>query len=378
MTSRKELGRIPRTLSERNNEALIARLYDIGGNVGVDLIIFLANKQYENLFGESWFSIDDFCKKMGYDRTALHRKLSAEQLSKIFGTYKPIYKFVDDGIEIDHPIENIFEAALYRLGKENISLPVRSPSGSTSYNFVQILTQFEIKTNFLTRKGSKRMYCVSLNKSLINTLFTEYNLIEFKDYRALPDRTGYRLFYLLLAKLIIVINYKINKNQDPIYTLTVDELASIFNLSTEVNKERKRNVKKTLDRIRKYLKFTKFNYEFVKGEGEKWAYTVQFSFDKETLEYFNEKFYAVFTNRFYNTILYDYVKTIYPGLQGIAITRKQEEYLLDPKLKDEFLDWLYSPKNKEIKKKSYRNVFYSVFQQWPEDLGLTDFSFHAP
>lgn len=39
----------------------------------------------KNLFGENWFSIADFCEKMGYDlRTKLQRKLSNDQLRLIF------------------------------------------------------------------------------------------------------------------------------------------------------------------------------------------------------------------------------------------------------------------------------------------------------
>lgn len=48
-----------------------------------------------------------------------------------------------------------------------------------------------------------------------------------------------------------------------------------------------------LDSINKYLDVTKFQYEFVKGVNERWAYTVQFHFPDETLAYFDQKFTAV-------------------------------------------------------------------------------------
>ena len=75
----KELNRVPRLLSESYNSGLIERLYESGGSVMLDIIIYLCGNHVKDLFGESWFSIEDFCKKMGYDRTKLQRKLSQEQ-----------------------------------------------------------------------------------------------------------------------------------------------------------------------------------------------------------------------------------------------------------------------------------------------------------
>ena len=65
-----------------------------------------------------------------------------------------------------------------------------------------------------------------------------------------------------------------------------------------------------LDNINRYLDVTKFQYEFVKGENERWAYTVQFHFPNETLEYFDQKFTAVFTDKFYSELQQVYVKTL--------------------------------------------------------------------
>ena len=70
----KELSRVPRLLSESYNSGLIERLYDSGGSVMLDIIIYLCGNHISDLFGESWFSIEDFCNKMGYNRTNLQKR----------------------------------------------------------------------------------------------------------------------------------------------------------------------------------------------------------------------------------------------------------------------------------------------------------------
>ena len=53
--------------------------------VMLDLIIYLGSYHLKDLFGTSWFSVEDFCRKMGYDRSNLQRKLDDRQLEAMFG-----------------------------------------------------------------------------------------------------------------------------------------------------------------------------------------------------------------------------------------------------------------------------------------------------
>lgn len=55
----KELIRVPRILGENDRT-----LYEAGGNVMLDLIIYLSSHHLKDLFGTSWFSVEDFCHKM--------------------------------------------------------------------------------------------------------------------------------------------------------------------------------------------------------------------------------------------------------------------------------------------------------------------------
>lgn len=374
----KELSRFPRSLSEHYNFGLIERLYESGGSVALDLIVYLANHQMNNLFGDCWFSISDFCNTMGYDRTKLHRKLSDAQLRDLFGKRSPEYIRTEaDGTVIEHPIENVFEAALYRLGIENLAFPVQNVDGSSSYKFVQILTKFDIKTNFQTKKDTKRLYTASLNPGIKDSLFTHYNLIDLQDYRKIPDRTGYRYFYLNLSKMIYLIKYKIEQKQAPYFNLTVDQLAKMFNAQVANNNNRKTKVATILKNINRYLAVTKFQFDFVKGNNEKWAYTVQFYFPEDTLKYFDEKFNAVFMNRFYSALLWRYVELAYPkhcsGVGGIS--NMVDRIKKHPESYDEYLKWAHSAQSLDIKEQVYRNTFIQVFENTPEALGLELFGF---
>lgn len=377
----KELSRIPRTLSENYNSELIERLYESGGNVALDLIVYLANHQLKNLFGENWFSINDFCNTMGYDRTKLHRKLSEQQIKELFGRHAPEYTRVDpDGTEIVHPIETVFEAAIYRLGRENLAFPIQNSDGSTSYNFVQIITKFDIKTNFKTKKDTKRYYSATLNQTIKDSLFTHYNLIELQDYKKIPDRTGYRYFYLNLSKMVYLVKFKISQGAAPFFTLTVNQLAKIFDIQVEDNNNRKKKVNSILNNINSYLSVTKFQYKFVKGENERWAYTVQFYFPQETLNYFDEKFNAVFTKRFYKGLLWKYVEitSVQTQTNMPGYSERVQKIKDDPTLYEEFLKWSNSNLDTEEKQKVYRETFVRSFGKNPEDMGLELFNFIVP
>ena len=157
----KELSRVPRTLSEPNNGASLDLLIESGGTIMHDIIIFAANTQMKDLFGDMWFSIEDFCTVMGYDRTKLQRKLTEEQKAKTFGQLTPVYKTEYEGEQIEHPIETFFESALFSLGKNTFSVGY-TVNGVSKYKFIPILESFDIKDNFGTKKRTKRLYKVKV------------------------------------------------------------------------------------------------------------------------------------------------------------------------------------------------------------------------
>lgn len=367
------LVRVPRVLSEFYNSDLISKMYETVGSICVDLIIFCIGKQQKNLFGETWFSLQDFCNSMGYERTTLQRKLTPAQLYAALGQNKAELVITGPNqMQVQHSIETLFEVALYKCGKENIAFPT-SMNGKTVYNFVQIATSLEIQDDITTRKKTKRLYSLKFNNKIEDTFFNSYNILDLQDYRSLPDKAGYRYFYLNLSRMIYLIKYKISKGESPYFILTVDQLAQIFDIHIKENRDRKKKVNEVLKRINDKLNVTKFEYSFIVGKGQTRAYTIQFLFSQQTLDYFDENFKAVFTSRFYKGIVEYYlshvVKTNWRG-NPQEFDRIYRELRNNPETDNQFIEWVYSDVDKKIKEMVYRETFKAVYNKTPEDMGF--------
>ncbi len=361
----KELSRVPRTLSEPYNGDNLDLLIESGGTIMHDIIIFAANEQMKDLFGDTWFSMEDFCKVMGYERTKLQRKLTDEQKQKTFGAIKPIYKTEYEGEQIEHPIETFFESALFSLGKNTLSVAYNA-NGATRYKFIPILDSFEIKDNFATKKRTRRMYKVNLSSELKNMMFNGYNLIDLKDYRSLPNKRSYRRFYLNLSKMIFLIKHKIQAGREAEFVTTVDELARYFDINIANNHDRKKKVATILNAINKNLTQTKFEYEFVKKENEKWAYSIRFRFSEDTLKYFDEKAKAIITTQYYEGL-----KDAFLHKKGIPVyeTYKYKDAFLfgSGNYNEDFMNWAISDEDKELKKEIFKAVYIKIMKMPPKE-----------
>ena len=89
--------------------------------------------------------------------------------------------------------------------------------------------------------------------------------------------------------MISIVKWKISKGEVPFFTQTVDDLAYIFDINVKENKQRKKQITKVLNAINDKLTTTKFQYEYIKGVNQRYAYTVKFYFSKDTLDFFNEE-----------------------------------------------------------------------------------------
>lgn len=367
--NKKALCRIPRALTDQKAKQKIEKeLYQLGGSLGIDIVIYACNSQNENLFGECWFSMADFCKKMGYDRTHLQKKVNKEKMAQFLGEENPVHILYDiEGKKIEYKIETVFECILYKLGNQNIGLVEQTASGGSVYKFLQVLDEFEIKSNQETLKKTKRMYRVRINSRLKETLFNSYNLIELNEYNKLPDRTGYREFYLNLCRMIAIVKYKKEQGEVPCFTMTVDQLAGIFDINIVENKQRKVRVSRILNSINKNLKAAKFDYEYIKGTNEKWAYTVKFQFSEETLKYFDEKYKAVFMITYYENLLFNYIKLRYPSFDMRMIISEKQRIAEDDVQKESFRKWCFSDEDMDLKVIIYKNTSMEVFKMNPED-----------
>ena len=219
-------------------------------------------------------------------------------------------------------------------------------------------------TDFKTKKSTKRLYSAVVSPEIKNFMFSLYNLLELQDYRSLPSR--YRYFYLELSKMVYLIKYKTTKNEAPFYVLTVDQLAKKLGIEIAEPKDRKKKVASILKKMNTYLKYTNFNFSFVKGDHERWVYTVLFSFPRHTLHYFDEGQYAVVVKKFYKNLLGLYVEIAYPDTDMAVRRKKVKEVEEDAGLYKEFLLWANSPESVEKKKQIYISDFVAVFGRFPE------------
>lgn len=137
--------------------------------------------------------------------------------------------------------------------------------------------------------------------------------------------------------------------------LTVDQLAKKLGIEIAEPKDRKKKVASILKKMNTYLKYTNFNFSFVKGDHERWAYTVLFSFPRHTLHYFDEGQYAVVVKKFYKNLLGLYVEIAYPDTDMAVRRKKIKEVEEDAGLYKEFLLWANSPESVE-KKNRYISV----------------------
>lgn len=369
--SNKELSRIPKYLGK--NFTIVERNFDTLGSVVVDIMIFLANFKMKNLFGEMVFSLDDFCHVMGYNKTNLQRKLTSEQLKKLLGGLSlpqvQVMNFKakegDEKIKI-HKLENTFEIALWRATKENVDYTYKE-GGMTKYRAMQLLEGFDIMYDVSTKKATKRMYSVKLASKVTKLLLSQYNLIELADYRNIPDRYGYKYFYLLIIKMIPVIKNNERKGDPKYYLMSIDELANIFGVYYQdregkpQNAAKKRRIKIVLDSIKSYIGVAKFDYRFVKNGG-KYAYWIQFTFADNILEYFDERIKAVFYSDLFNSCKSYFIRNKVIANKMTDKVRAFKDIFENEENEDIFWDWFNGEEDREIKDQIYEEVYASVYK----------------
>lgn len=368
-----DLTRVPNPFT--HNFQPIQKTFGVQSILVTDLVIFLANCQLKNLFGDITFDINTFCQKMGYNKANLQRKLSEEDRKQIYalGEELPVYTNQTG----THMIESYFETALWHATQKRLmmqkSYPVddKTKIAKTAFIGVNLLEGFEINSDFSTKKSIRKTYTVKLGSGIKDYLITEYSLIELNDYNKLPNVLSYKVFYLYLCRIRILIQYKEDTNQEPIYNVSVDDLAKVFNYVISEPKDRKKFVKNTLDKINSYLTIGKFAYEFT-GKG-KYKYNVRFTFSAEVLKYFDEKTKAVFFKELYDRLGIEYIGMIEPNLSYRERMMRFKEIISlqdsDNRLseREKFWAWFSSEENRTLKQSIYNKVYYDIFQISPDD-----------
>lgn len=375
MKEKKELTRIPKSIS--NNHKIMQRTFGCLSGIVTDIMIFLGDRQFGDIFGNIEFTLDDFCAKMGANRANLQRKLSSEEKLEIFGkSGAPVYQNATG----EQTIENYFESALWIATERNLMMESSNGKGGTTFTGVQIINKFDIGADFSSNKKTKKSYLVSFSNTIKDLLFTNYNLIELKDYRLIPYERGYRDFYLFLARIIVIVRYKQDKQGEaPCFVLSVDELANIFGLQEYAEaREKKRAVTRILSNIQKTVQYTNFSYQYVKN-GQKYAYHVLFDFEQETLDYFDEKLKATFFQSLLNAFEQEFSASYFAHLSMYDRIKAMKDLHLtlannEQDSRKTFIDWMYDTDSVEKRLETFKNVFLKVWGvPYSEELNI-DFS----
>lgn len=342
----KSLSRVPQSLSFDNSALL--RTFDNESTIIRDIIVFAGNYKLKNLFHEVPFTIDEFCEEFGYNKTTLQRTM------KIFVDNPKLIPIVDG-----HKFDSLFEYSLYRALKENIMFS-RKRDGKETIEAVQILEKLEVFYNKNTGKRTKRRYNLKLGNKILDYLFTEYNLIDYNEYRSIQSTkisyTGaMRNFYIYMGRMVAMVQLQRKKRGPEGYALSIDELCSIFGSEIKDAKHKKEFIKTTLDNLQKELTSLSFTWKFI-TQNTRYSYFVVFNFPDSTLEYFNEHRRFKFYDKLYKELSRTY-----------AIDKMPGEMLLRDKLEiisiDEFLSWVTdSSEDMEKKERIYKLIYEEVYQ----------------
>lgn len=347
MKNNKALSRVPQSLSF-DNKAL-NRTYGEEAAIIRDIIVYVANNQMINLFGEVEFSISEFCDVMGYNRTTLARTLE---------------KFREgDAPQIDeHKFDSTFEYALFRGLKENVVFK-RKRDGKETFESVQIIEKLDVLYDKTTRKLNKRIYNIRLGSKILDYLFTEYNLIDFNEYRNIRSQqisvTGsLRNFYIFMARVITQVKYNKKIGAGDSFIISIDDLCGIYGVEIETAKDKKKYITRILNNMNKELSNLKYDWQYVKN-GYRYAYFVEFKFTDKTLEYFDEQLKSVFFKQLYGNLKYIF---LHAGKDASIENYKNMSEKYANMDREKYMEWFFSDdEDKAEKLKAFHDTYLKVY-----------------
>lgn len=386
MAQDKELSRIPQGLNY-NPDALF-RVFGRESDIIRDLLVIASNQYSKDVFGNTILTIDDFTN-LGHKRTELQRvipeysKYSKEEIQNLIierrkqlgiddtnnYTVIEMSRFVDsanDKISVhpflgDHLCISKLDYALYRAYTEALRI-TRKSGDELITSEVKIIGSLKISS---LNRVSKRKYQINVSSSWLNSLFNEYHLIDIKDYKSLQSgrmitTASYRNFYLFIGRIISQIRYLVKEEKGNSYIASIDDLCSIFNVDFKTPKNKKAYIKKALNDIKDSVSHSKFEWDFV-NNNTKYSYFVEFKFDDDTLNYFDEKLKAVVLETFHKE-----AKTVFISLNRSKIQDHWSEEKRGDSIfnADDFYKWLgNNDEDKEIKEKLLKDAHDKVLRR---------------
>ncbi|MDR0230569.1 MAG: hypothetical protein LBI82_00415 [Dysgonamonadaceae bacterium] len=289
------LARVPQHMSF-DSDAITQQFQRQAGLVR-DIFLFTVKRQFSgNIFGEIEFTVDEFCKEMGYNKSEMYRRMDIFREKSEYNEKKhPLPK--PPSLVDGHECDGLLEYSLYRAARENVVFHRYSKNGNPEIRAYQILQSVEVIYDKSTQKSVKRKYSIVLSADILNEAFFRFFVIDYSNYIALASKSSdatssYRNFYVFYGRMVATAKYQ-NRHT---YITTVDELVEIFNYNQEQEpKHKKMSVRRALDAIKKKLSHP-FNYKFVADAASKskLQYHVLFTFTDDVLEYYDERMMYTF------------------------------------------------------------------------------------
>jgi|GEM_PF-4787186 len=244
----------------RVDRSIVQQINDIHTNFGEDsqlvlsILLFFQKVLKANFFFRIDFTIEEFCRKTGYNKFSLCRE------HPIFKNDKtPIPKLANG-----HEIKSIFDYTLYIMYQRSIVFPTgftyTVKKQRNKMEKLEIMKTLEITTN--TTKKNQKQYHVTLSEEIYNGFLSRYYIMNYETFKQLGKGKGgfgrQQLYMLIQVEVNKQISMKENYQQ-PI--IPVDNLIKYVSSQAKEPKHKKEAVKKTLDSIIKIDPF--YSYKFI-------------------------------------------------------------------------------------------------------------------
>jgi len=238
----------------------------------LSLLLFFGNRYRHNLFNLCTFSLTEFAEACGYDRRNLNHVIEPPQN----GRYPSLN---------GHTFKTVFDYALYLMVARNwvLSRPVYDTiQGNNSriikIDGIQLLKDIRLQID--RRSNEVKCYQIRFSEEMISAINRQYWTVDIADQKKLRSTNNRNvhiqsLHIHLSAKRHVCLS---QKNVDDIIT-NVDELseAALINMDQRPS-DRKKAIKKMLDRIALKTNNLNLQYEFFsKTKGGK-DYYIRMSF----------------------------------------------------------------------------------------------------
>jgi hypothetical protein len=317
-----------------------------------DVFIFVVKRQFttRDIFNSITFTIEDFCREMGYNKSELYRRLDT-------WNHKSNPPKLVDG----HECDGLFEYALYRATTEKIVFQRWSKENNPIIYTYEIFKSLEILYDKSTRKNTKRTYSVVLGADILNAAFARFFVLDYEEYKALAAKSSdatssHRNFYVFFARMVATAKAR----KQHTFTTSVDNLATIFDYKITHPKDLKKSIKRALDVIQSKLR-QPFSYQFVRDPNpnvkSNLQYHVLFVFSDEILQFYEEKILTFFWQKLRERADATYRYNLIAHIEDLEKKIKQKP---DFKLED-FHEWWFSSTQEDEKERIIKMLLKDIF-----------------